>query len=72
MKYTHNKRVVQGTFQATCGAHCIYYLYHRSQGIKMSEITANQNDEKVTDFVNSLYSPDDELEYTLESESLNL
>ena len=70
-KYIHNKRQVQGPLQATCGAHCIYYLYHRSQNVKMKEITAKQNDEKVTDFVNSLYSPDDELENTFETESVN-
>ena len=70
-KYIYNRRQVQGTFQATCGAHCIYFLYHRCQGIKMREIALNQNDLKVTMFVNSLYSPDDELEETLETESIN-
>ncbi len=52
-------RQVQSTFSTTCGQHCVYYLYNRSRGVSFAEIVASysknqqQNDEMVTDFVNS-------------------
>ena len=66
-----NRKRVQGLFTATCGAHCIYYLFHRTKGHSMSHIVKNQSDDKVTHFINSVYSPDIEMEETLETESIN-
>ena len=55
----------------SCSAHCFYFLYHRCEGLRMREITAKQTEQKVTGFVNSLYSPDNELQETLEIESIH-
>ncbi len=52
-------RQVQSTFSTVCGQHCVYYLYNRCRGVPFPEIVASysknqqQNDEMVTDFVNS-------------------
>ena len=70
-KIINNSKRVQGLLTATCGAHCIYYLFHKSKGYSMKQITRKQTDQKVTDFVNSVYSPDNELEETLETYTEN-
>ena len=61
-KYTWNKIQTQGVFSATCGAHCIFFLFHRSKGFSMQDIVKKADDKTVTDFVNNIYSPYDEFD----------
>ena len=37
-KWTYNHHCVQPAFTATCGLHCLFYLYHRCQGIVLKTI----------------------------------
>ncbi len=59
-KYKYNSNQVQGPFATTCGAHSIYFIYRRVKGDQMDTITDNVTDKKVTQFVNGIYSPDEE------------
>ena len=70
-KIVYNTKCVQGLFTATCGAHCIYFLHHKCKGHKTNDITRGQTDKKVTDFVSSIYSPDNELGVILTDEVSN-
>ena len=70
-RYITNRKQVQGLFTATRGAHCIYYLFHRAKGYSMRQIVKNQCDNKATHFINSVYSPDNEMKKILETESIN-
>ncbi len=57
-----NNKILQNILTATCGGYCIYYLYHKSKNYDMNEIVKKVNDYKINCFINSLYSPDDEID----------
>ncbi len=70
-KTRYNRKRVQGLFSSTCGAHCIYFLYHRNKGTPMHHVIKNMNDKRVTNFVNGLYSSEHELTELLDSNIVN-
>ncbi len=64
--WTHNKQLLQGPITSTCGQYCIYFLVHVSRGYSMSEIQRafegyEDNDEAVTDFVNTTFDVNTEV-----------
>lgn len=63
-KFIYNDCCIQGLFTAACGAHCLYYLYHRCNNFTMGEIVRDASDAIVQAFVCGLYSPDnDDFDY---------
>ena len=54
---TYNKQQIQSPFSDTCGAHCLFYLYHRARKIPARDVfhfycsDKVQNDIYVSDFV---------------------
>ncbi len=60
--YTFNNVPTQNLFSAACGAHCIYFLFHRSKGYPLREIVKQTSDKTVISFVSNLYSPYNEFE----------
>ena len=65
------RRTVQNVFTSTCGAHCIYFLFHRSRGIPMHHIVKKMSDRKVTNFVNGLYHSDDRFNQLVDTNIVN-
>ncbi len=66
-----NRKTVQNPFTSTCGAHCIYFLYHRTRGIPMHHLVKKMCDRKVTNFVNGLYSSDEHFNQLLDMNIVN-
>ncbi len=56
-KYKFNKKPVQDIFSASCGAHCIFYLYHRARGNSIQETIKMMNEKRVIEFIHPLMSP---------------
>ena len=62
-RLVHSSIQVQGDYSRCCGAHCIYYLYHRSLGytlaaivIRLKSTTLSQSDIRVAKFLSKVYS----------------
>jgi hypothetical protein len=57
-KVIHNHMCVQNIQSKACGAHCLFYAFHRSRGVPLTRILAmydkfdmTRNDEMVENFV---------------------
>ena len=37
-KWTYNQKHIQPTYSATCGVHCLFYIYHWCQGMTLKTI----------------------------------
>ncbi len=55
-----NRKKIQSEFTSNCGGYCIYYLFYKTRQYSMKDITKNLNDKKINQFINSLYSPNNE------------
>lgn len=57
-----NRRQLQSDDAVSCGAYCVYFLFHRCRGLSMKDILnsfgkdTRANDSLVTKFVNMLYN----------------
>ena len=43
-KYICNKKILQSVNSTVCGQHCIYFLYHRSRGKSLKQISGQFKD----------------------------
>lgn len=58
--WTYNQIGLQGSFSATCGQYCVFYLLHRCKGMPMLELLSmftkdkELNDEMVNEYVRKI------------------